>query len=172
MAELTGGFDATKVDPLAERKVLPEGKYQAVIVESAKERTKDGTSEYLRLRYQVIAGEHRGSTIEDRLMIWHPSEDAVRYARARLSAICRAVNVLQLRDSVQLHNIPLVLSVGVKPWTNGQGQSKLGNEVRGYEPRIAASAASTQSASGEQSATASQSANKPDPFAKAEGQPW
>ena len=56
-------------------------------------------------------------------------------ARSELSALCRAVGVLQPRDSVELHNIPLLLTVKLK---KREDTGELTNEVKGYEPKASA----------------------------------
>lgn len=38
----------------------------------------------------------------------------VKIARGELSAVCRAVGVMAPKDSVELHNIPLEINVGLK----------------------------------------------------------
>ena len=104
----------------------------------------------------VVDGEHKGRLLWARLNLENPSDAAVKIARGQLSALCRAVNVLQPRDSIELHNIPLVIKVGVKrrddigeftnevkgfaPQGGGSGGSASGN---GVAPRPAATAGST-----------------------------
>jgi hypothetical protein len=56
----------------------------------------------------------------------------VRIARSQLSAICRAIGVMQPRDSVDLHKVPLVGTVKVKK--NSETRD-LVNEVKGFEPK-------------------------------------
>jgi hypothetical protein len=51
-----------------------------------------------------------------------------------LSAICRAVGVLTPKDSCELHNIPLVITVKLK---KREDTGDLQNEVRGYAKREA-----------------------------------
>ena len=67
-----------------------------------------------------------------RLNLSNPNQQAVQIARGELSAICRAVNVLQPGDSVELHNLPLTIAVKVK--TDADGEVR--NEIKGYSPRM------------------------------------
>ena len=53
----------------------------------------------------------------------------MKIARAELSAICRAVGVLAPKDSVELHNLPLVIHVRCKKRTD---TSEITNEIKGY----------------------------------------
>lgn len=52
-----------------------------------------------------------------------------------LYAICRAVNVLQPRDSVELHNLPLTITVRCKK----NQDDEIVNEIKGYGPRMSLS---------------------------------
>ena len=56
-------------------------------------------------------------------------EPSVQIAQTELSAICRAVGVLAPNDSVELHNLPLVISVKCK---KRDDTGDVTNEVKGY----------------------------------------
>jgi hypothetical protein len=62
------------------------------------------------------------------------NETAVKIARAELSAICRAVGVMAPKDSIELHDLPLVIKVKVK---RRKDTEELQNEIAGYEPKDA-----------------------------------
>lgn len=150
MASLNN-FDANQVDPSVALDPLPAGKYIAVISESELKPTKAGGGKYLQLTFQIIEGEHKGRLVWARLNLENKSEMTVKIARGELSAICRAVGVMQPRDSVELHNVPLEINVGLKKRDdNGEftnvikGYAKKGGGVGGggatTAPRPAASA--------------------------------
>ena len=61
-----------------------------------------------------------------------PNATAVKIARGELSAICHAVGVMQPRDSVELHNLPLVIQVRVKKRTD---TGELVNEIKAFTQR-------------------------------------
>ena len=125
-------FDATKVDPSVPFEVLPAGKYVVEITKSEVKPTKSGTGAFLELEYSVIEGELRGRKVWDRLCLEHPTPKTVEIARANLSAICHAVGVMQLRDSSQLHHIPLVITVKLK---KDEEKDEFFNEIKGHEKR-------------------------------------
>lgn len=131
MASLNG-FNASDVDPAADFEAIPPGQYTAIITESENKPNKAGTGSYLQFTFQVVDGEHKGRLLWARLNLDNPSETAVKIARGQLSALCRAVNVLQPRDSLELHNIPLVIKVGVK---RRDDTGEFTNEVKGFAPR-------------------------------------
>src|SRR5262245_28400972 len=145
MADLRG-FDAAQVEPSAGFEPLPAGKYQAVITASDMKQTRSGTGHYLELTFQVIDGAHKGRTLRSRLNLDNPNAAAVRIARAELSAVCRAVGVLAPNDSVELHDLPLVITVKCK---KREDTGDITNEVAGYAKREApAPAANGQQAAG------------------------
>jgi hypothetical protein len=128
MANLNG-FDANRVDPASNFDPLPAGKYLAAIIESEMKPTKSGTGNYLQLTFQVLDGPHKGRLLWARLNLDNPNATAVQIAQAELSAICRAVGVLVPHDSVELHNLPLVIGVRCKKRTD---TGEITNEIGGY----------------------------------------
>ncbi len=135
MANLNG-FNAHEVDPATEFEPVPAGKYVAVIVESDQKPTKSGNGSFLELVFEIVEGEYRGRKVWARLNLANPNETAVKIAQAELSAICRAVNVMQPGDSVELHDLPLVITVKCK---KREDTGELTNEIKGYSSREAAS---------------------------------
>jgi len=128
------GFDANKVEVQSEYAALPAGEYQAIIVESEEKSTKAGNGKYLELRLNIQGPTHQGRILFDRLNLVNQNETAQQIARATLSSICRAVNVLTPKDSSELHGKPLTIVVKTREY-NGEIQ----NEIKGYKPRQLAS---------------------------------
>ena len=139
----TLNFNANEVKPSVGFDAIPAGKYQAVIVDSDMKPNKAGTGEYLQLEFEIIDGEYKKRKLWTRLNLNNPNADAVRMARADLSAICRAVNVPQPRDSVELHNLPLTITVKCRKTPDGD----IVNDIKGDSAKASASGiASAQSA--------------------------
>lgn len=130
----TLNFNANDVEPGVGFEPIPAGEYIAAIVASETKATRAGTGNYLELSLQILEGPHKGRMLWSRLNLENPSATAVRIARAELSAICRAVNVMAPKDSCELHNIPLVIKVGVTE-RNDNGEPT--NEIKGYSRRQA-----------------------------------
>lgn len=122
-------FDASQVDPSVALDPLPAGKYLAVISDTEYKPTKAGGGKYLQLTFQIIEGEHKGRLVWARLNLENKSETTVKIARGELSAICRAVGVMQPRDSVELHNVPLEINVGLK---KRDDNGEFTNVIKGY----------------------------------------
>ncbi|MGC1276557.1 MAG: DUF669 domain-containing protein, partial [Planctomycetaceae bacterium] len=110
MADLHG-FNANTVEPDESFDPIPAGEYLCVLTASEEKPTKAGTGSYLELEFEVLDGPFKGRKLWDRLNLSNPNETTVKIARARLSAICRAVGVLEPKDSCELHDLPLLVKV-------------------------------------------------------------
>ena len=84
----TLNFNANEVEPSRELDPIPAGKYVAVIVDSEMKDTRAGTGRYLQLEFEITDGEYAGRKLWARLNIENQKAEAVRMARADLSAIC------------------------------------------------------------------------------------
>ena len=103
--------------------------------------TKSGSGAYLELTFQIVEGEVKNRLLWARLNLDNPNAMAVKIARAELSSLCRAVGVLEPKDSCELHNLPVVLSVKQK--TDADGEVR--NEIKGYSKRETSAARPAQS---------------------------
>jgi hypothetical protein len=136
-------FDANRVEPSTDFDPIPAGKYLAIVTESEMKPNKAGTGHFLQLTFQVMEGPFKNRLLWARLNLDNPNATAVQIARAELSAICRAVGVLAPNDSVELHNLPLVVHVKCK---KRDDTGELANEIKGYAKKdsLAAVPANTQ----------------------------
>jgi len=137
MANLNG-FNASEIEPTSNFEPLPAGKYLAAITESEMQPTKNGNGSYLQLTFTVIEGQYKNRVLWARLNLNNPNATAEKIARSELSAICHAVGVMQPRDSVELHNLPLVIVVKLK---KREDTGELTNEIKGYERKAPAAQA-------------------------------
>jgi hypothetical protein len=142
MADLRG-FDANQVEPTSDFEPIPAGKYAAVITESEFKETKSGTGQYLQLTFQVIDGPHANRFLWARLNLDNPNATAVAIAKAELSAICRAVGVMAPKDSMELHNLPLVIHVRCK---RRDDTGEITNEIKGYSKKESAPVTAAEAA--------------------------
>ena len=163
MANLS--FNAANVSPSVVYAPLPAGDYQAIITESETKATKDGQGQYLQLKLQIQGGEFAGRVLFDRLNLWNNNQQAQEIAQRALSAICHAVGILQVGDSQELHNRPLIASVKVKP---ASGNYEANNEIKGYK----AAQLSAAPAFMPPQAQAAPAANAPAGFGAAGMPPW
>ncbi len=143
MANL-GNFDATNVEPQGDFEPLPAGKYMVIMTDSEMKETKSGTGHYLELTFQVVDGQYKGRLLWSRLNLDNPNPTAVKIAQGELSSICRAVGVMRPKDSVELHNLPLQVTVKCK---KRQDTGDIVNEIRSYAQKDAQEVNSQQEAS-------------------------
>lgn len=132
-------FNATAIEPATAYEILPKGKYLCVGIASEMKATKNNTGEYLQITFEIVDGEHKGRKIFERLNIRNANKTAEDIAQRTLSALCRAVGVMQLTDSVQLHDIPVMLDISVE---EGKGEYGPQNRIKGYMPAGSAPVAS------------------------------
>ena len=136
MANLGGVFNAELVQPGGSFEVIPAGEYRAILVDSVMESTKSGSGQFLKLSIQIIDGPHSGVVLFDRLNLINSNPKAVEIAQRTLSAICHAVGVMQVQDSAQLHNRPLVIRVAYKEGGEPDGRGGVygpSNEIKQYK---------------------------------------
>ena len=158
MAIFAQTFDANSVEP-SNFDVFPAGKYLAQIVSSEMRPTKDGRGQYLFLELDILEGPFAGRKLFDRLNLVNDNPDTVDIATRTLSSICRATGQMQVKDSEQLHLIPLIADVRVRPPKGQYGES---NSIR-YLPRNAAAAPATRAPVAYASAPAPATAPAPQP---------
>jgi hypothetical protein len=132
----TLNFDARSVPPSEALEPLPAGWYNVKIVNSENKPTKDGSGEYLELQLEVLDGPCAKRKLWDRLNLRNNNQVAVEIAYRALSAICHAVNIVQIQDTQQLHGIPLQAKVSVRNASTGTDgrQYDATNEIKGYKP--------------------------------------
>jgi len=160
MADLRG-FDAQTVEPNDTFDPLPNGDYLCIITASEMKPTKAGDGAYLELEMQVIEGQYQGRKLWDRLNLNNANDTTVKIAKGTLSAICRAVGVLQPKDSCELHDLPMLVKVACK---KRDDTDELTNVVKSYKKRDGAAFSPTTTA-----ASVAPLAHSP---AKAASPPW
>ena len=137
-------FNAHNVDPATEFEPIPAGKYTAVISDPEMKPTRNGTGSYLELTFQVVEGEYKSRKLWARLNLDNPNPLTVKIAQAELSSICHATGVMQPKDSIELHNLPLQVTVKLKKRSD---TGELTNEISGYSKKESATGQPQQATS-------------------------
>lgn len=111
----TFNFNAAGIEPMQPRSFgpLPAGDYEMIITKSDVKPTKAGTGHYLELEMQVVAGEHSGRRHWERLNVDNLNKTAEEIAKQALAALCFAVNVPDMTDTAQLHDIVFTAHVEI-----------------------------------------------------------
>lgn len=129
MANLAG-FDASQVGDMQTFDALPEGQYVVIATASEMKPTKTGTGKYLQFTLEVLDGPYKNRKLFARLNLVNSNQMAVDIAQRELGAICKAVGIIKPNDSAELHNRPMLVSVGVEI----DDKKRESNVIRKYEP--------------------------------------
>jgi len=131
-------FNAAEVEPSA-FEAIPAGTYEAVVSNSESKPMKSGNGMGFNFEFEIVSGEFKGKKVFAWITFEHrTSPDAQRIGREQLSALCRAVGVSQLNDTVQLHNLPLMITVAI------DRSDATRNIVKGYKAKAGAAAQPAQ----------------------------
>lgn len=136
------GFDANTVEPVPSFDPIPAGQYLAMIVAS-EEKTSSKGNKFLCLEFEIVDGQYKGRKVWVNLNLEHPNPEIVKFARAELASICKAVGVLKPQDSVQLHNLPMLINVKC---VNRKDTGELQNRIKSYVPKAAPAQSQPQQA--------------------------
>jgi hypothetical protein len=147
-------FNAASVEPMQSRSFdpLPKGDYEMMIVKSDVKATQAGTGHYIELEMHVLGGEHSGRRIWERLNIDNPNKTAQDISQAALAALCHAVNVPDMSETEQLHDIPFVAHIEIDK------KEPTRNRVMGY---VSTSAPAPKAAPAAKPAAAAPATKKP-----------
>lgn len=124
-------FNAAEVEPFEGFAAVPAGWYNVMMDESEMKPTKDGSGAYLHCRLAILDGQYKGQKLFTRFNLRNQNPVAVEIAYKQLSAVARAVGILQVQDSSQLHNRPLKVKVKVRKDQSGQYEDS--NEITSYK---------------------------------------
>lgn len=117
-------------ETLDDRDALPAGQYLVHIIKSEIKRNKANTGDILVFRLKVLDGPQKGRLLFVNLNISNPSDVAVQIARKELNTICSVCGITGMQDTTEVHGIPFVVKVRVKPGDAMYGPS---NEITKYE---------------------------------------
>lgn len=123
------GFKAEEQEEMREYGILPVGKYVAVITASDLVDTEKG-GKMLKLTFQIVEGEFSNRLVWTNLNLENANEKAEKIARSELAAICRAVDILHPKDSSDLHDLPMEITLKIEP---AKGEYPAKNKIAGYE---------------------------------------
>ncbi len=133
MAQLK--FNAAEVDTTS-RDPIPTGTYEAVAVESEMRPTKTEGGVGINIKFEILSeGPAKGRKVWAWINYQHPNKDAQRIGQAELAKLCKAAGLEQLEDTEQLHNIPIMITVGL------DRNDKTRNDVKSYAAKAGGQAA-------------------------------
>lgn len=127
-------FDASTVSPHKDQfEPIPAGWYHATIVGSELTFGKSpDAGEMLKLQIEINGNEHpsyASRRVFTYLCIYHKKEATRNIAKRQLSAICHAIETLELEDTDELLGASLMVRLKIRPARDGYDAS---NDVAGY----------------------------------------
>lgn len=137
MAFLGQTFESNELpqDNRSSYEPLPEGFYDASIASAELKSTKDGTGQYIKLRFDIMGPSHQGRVVFSNLNIKNASAKAEEIGRRQLGDIMRAIGLSRVNDTDQLiggHvNIKLIIREARIDERTGSVYDA-SNEIRGY----------------------------------------
>ena len=155
MAFLGQTFDANDLPQGNTYEPLPAGWYTANITAAELKTTKDGSGQYIKVRYDITGPTHQGRVVFGNLNIKNASAKAEEIGRQQLGELMRAIGLARVTDTDQLIGGSLLIKLSVRDATE---QYDAQNEVKGFKaitgsvPTFAAPAASAPAASATASA--------------------
>lgn len=126
------GFDANSVEPNTggERKTYPAGEYMMQIVDSELKDNSGNNGKHVAFTMDILSGEYAGQRYTENLSLVHDNQQVVEIAQRAFSGLCRAVGVLNARNTEALHFKPFMAYVTKKPDKNDP--NKFWNNIRTY----------------------------------------
>jgi hypothetical protein len=109
---------------------LPPGWYNATINKADLQPTKDGSGQYIKVRYDITGPTHQGRVVFGNLNIKNASAKAEEIGRQQLGELMRSIGLAKVTDTDQLIGGVLSIKIDVRPATD---QYPAQNEVRGFK---------------------------------------
>ena len=144
MAFLGQTFDANDLPQSSTYEPLPAGWYTATITKADLQPTKDGSGQYIKVRYDITGPTHQGRVVFGNLNIKNASARAEEIGRQQLGEIMRAIGLARVTDTDQLIGGSLQIKLDVRAATE---QYAAQNEVKGFKSITSAVPASAPAAS-------------------------
>jgi hypothetical protein len=135
MAQLENDFDPTK-NEAPRFAPIPADDYPMIATESTIKSNKANTGTYIKMKFQVLSGPFQNRTLFKNFN-WtttRTDEDgkkAVQIGKGQFSELCRAVGVLQPRDTAEVHNKMFLGKVIIKPSSDPQYEDN--NDIKEFK---------------------------------------
>jgi hypothetical protein len=130
MAFLDQEFVAADLPQGNSYEVLPEGWYTATITKADVQPTKDGTGQYIKVRYDITGPTHQGRVVFGNLNIRNSSVKAEEIGRQQLGELMRSIGLAKVTDSDQLIGGTVQIKLAIRPASGQYGES---NEIKGFK---------------------------------------
>lgn len=109
------GFNTSDYEPYSgSRKILPRGDYIMLITNDEYRQNKKNTGSGYLIDWQICEGQYAGTELKSWLNYDHQNQTTEKIGRGELRAITDACGVLNPRDTCQLYNIPMLVTLEVE----------------------------------------------------------
>jgi len=112
--------------------LLPAGWYIAQASESDIVALNSGNGQALKLTFDILSDQGRGRKVWSRLNIQHTNPKAETIAQQQLRELCDSIGIVQMQDTVELHNKPVQIRVKIRKSDDPQYEDQ--NEIAGFKP--------------------------------------
>lgn len=130
MAKLTRAANVEGNNDTNSFEAIPAGEYLVAITKSVMADNKKRNGQHLTCHMKIIEGEFKGRILFELMNLDNPNPVAVDIANKTLNGICQACGKVGVEDSNELHNIPMIVVVAVKP---GDAVNPPSNKMKGYK---------------------------------------
>jgi len=150
------GFDVTEIAPDTgaggggNYDPIPEGEYTLRALEAEEKTTAKGDGEYIKVKFEVVKGEHEGRLLWQNFNTVNPNPKAQQIGRGQLKAWATACGKPDADDTDKLLERAFKASVVIEKGTNGYADS---NKIKAFlfdaaedKPKPAAKAAAAKPA--------------------------
>ncbi len=149
------GFDVTEITPDTgaggggNYDPIPEGEYTLRALEAEEKTTAKGDGEYIKVKFEVVKGEHEGRLLWQNFNTVNPNPKAQQIGRGQLKAWATACGKPDADDTDKLLERPFKASVVIEKGTNGYADS---NKIKAFlfdaedKPKAAAKPAAAKPA--------------------------
>jgi len=129
MAKFGFDLDEVEVDAQQDYRPFPKGNYKLQAVEAEEKETAKRNGTYIKVKFEVVSGEHTGRLLWENFNVNNPSEVAQRIGRQQLVAWATACNKPDATDTDVLIGKTFEASVDIEKGTGGYEDS---NKIKGY----------------------------------------
>lgn len=125
------GFDVSEVeaDAPASYDPIPEGEYVLKALDAEEKTTAKGDGSYIKVKFEVVNGEHAGRLIWQNFNVNNPSEKAQRIGRQQIVAWATACGKPDANDTDKLLESKFKAAVSIEKGTGGYSDS---NRIKAF----------------------------------------
>ena len=119
MAKFGFDLDEVEIDVQQDYRPFPKGNYKLQAVEAEEKETAKRNGTYIKVKFEVVSGEHTGRLLWENFNVSNPSEVAQRIGRQQLVAWATACNKPDATDTDVLIGKTFEASVDIEKGTGG-----------------------------------------------------